>query len=59
MIEVLSDVVLPANPRKRVEVADLLSAYVAACRSRGVDVVDGDSCLCALGHCQVTNAGAS
>jgi hypothetical protein len=34
-LAVLADVVAPADPRKRLEIADVFAAYAAACKARG------------------------
>ncbi len=38
VVKVLSEVVLPDQRKARVEIADVLAAYIAACKSRGVEV---------------------
>jgi hypothetical protein len=43
VVKVLADVVVPANRKARVEIADVLGAYVAACKTRSVAVADSET----------------
>jgi hypothetical protein len=43
VVQVLLEVVKPAERRKRVEIADVLAAYVATCKAQGVEVADTET----------------